>query len=312
MTIKLRKIIVASHYGFCMGVKRAIKIAEESGRKEIGPVSVVNEIVHNDSVVSNLKKQGVGTVHSVSEAPGGTVIISAHGAPPAYFKAAAAAGLNVIDATCPLVIKIHRIINRLIDSGFHIIHFGDAHHDETKGVVGQAPAGHVTVVSNLEDLNNVPFREHKYALTSQTTADAAEFERIAEAAIKKFPGLEIHNTVCNATEQRQAAVLELAPQVDMMLVVGSSSSANSTRLKNISESSCGRAKLINSYQDLSPGMLEDVSVIGLTAGASTPDYLVEEVIAHLLKLADHGAELVRTRQDESNTCLLAQDNKKKN
>jgi len=309
MSKSLKKIIVAHHYGFCMGVKRAIKIAEQAGQKEIGPVSVINEIVHNDSVVRNLKEQGVGTVLSVSDAPGGTVIISAHGAPPAYFREAARRGLKVIDATCPLVIKIHRIINKLVEDNYRIIHFGDRHHDETKGVVGQARPGRVVVVSSPAELDRLTDKGGKYALTSQTTADAAEFERIATIADEKFANIEIYNTVCNATEQRQAAVLSVAPQVDLMLVVGSSSSANSKRLRNISETACGKAYLIDNSEDLTAEMLKDIEVVGLSAGASTPDYLVEDVISRLKEFSSGTAELVRKRRDDSAQCRLAHDEK---
>ncbi len=170
MAIRLEKIILARHYGFCMGVKRAIKIAEETGRMEPGPVSVINEIVHNDAVVRQLTEDGVGTVLSVADAPDGTVIISAHGAPPAWFAEAEKRGLKVIDATCPLVIRIHKIVHRLIDNGYQIIHYGDPNHDETKGVVGQAPDGRVTVVHAIEQLHSLPANGRRFALTSQTTA----------------------------------------------------------------------------------------------------------------------------------------------
>ena len=293
MAIRLEKIILARHYGFCMGVKRAIKIAEETGRMEPGPVSVINEIVHNDAVVRQLTEDGVGTVLSVADAPDGTVIISAHGAPPAWFAEAEKRGLKVIDATCPLVIRIHKIVHRLIDNGYQIIHYGDPNHDETKGVVGQAPDGRVTVVHAIEQLHSLPANGRRFALTSQTTADVSDFERVSKEAARLLPGIEIFNTICDATGQRQAAVLDLAPEVDLMLVVGSSSSANSKRLRNISEAICKRAYLIDSAEELDHGWLDDIRTVGLTAGASTPDFLVEEVVDRLVALSRGQAEVVR-------------------
>jgi len=293
----LKKIMLAHHYGFCMGVKRAIKIAEESGRTGIGPVNVINEIVHNDSVVRELADGGVDTVSSVAGAPGGTIIISAHGAPPSWFEEAEKRGLKVIDATCPLVIRIHKIIHELVSNGYQIIHYGDIHHDETKGVVGQAPLGRVMVVCDIEELKVLPENGRKFALTSQTTVGVSDFERISEEARKIFPGIEIFNTICDATSRRQGAVMDLAPKVDLMLVVGSESSANSKRLRSISEAICGRAVLINSADSLDESRLGGVEIIGLTAGASTPDFLVEDVIKRLINYSEGLAEVIRPEKD---------------
>jgi 4-hydroxy-3-methylbut-2-en-1-yl diphosphate reductase len=293
----LRKIYIAQDYGFCMGVKRAIKIAEETGRTSKGPVNVINEIVHNDAVVEKLKQDGVGTVLSVADAPGGTVIVSAHGAPPKVFKEAREQGLQVIDATCPLVIRIHKIIHKLIENGYQIIHFGDHYHDETIGVVGQAPEGRVTVVNSIEDLRALTPNGRKYALTSQTTAEIAEFTRVSDEAQKIFPGIEICNTICDATGQRQAAVLDLAPNVEMMLVVGSRSSANSKRLRNICEALCGHAYLINYATDLNESWLDGITTVGVTAGASTPDFLVDEVIEKLVTYSNGVAETIRPKRN---------------
>lgn len=307
MNMVLEKIILARHYGFCMGVKRAIKIAEETGGNETGQVNVVNEIVHNDSVVKQLLDRGVGSVPSVGDATEGAVIISAHGAPPQWFREAEQKGLKVIDATCPLVIRIHKIIHKLIENGYQIIHFGDGHHDETTGVVGQAPEGRVEVVANLEELRALTAKNRKYALTSQTTADVSDFERVSAEAQKLFPSIEVFNTICNATSRLQAAVLDLAPRVDLMLIVGSGSSANSNRLCNISRVICNRAHLINSADSLKRNWLTGIRTVGLTAGASTPDFLVEEVIKWLVTLSKNNVEIVRTGKDS----LDSQTNKDK-
>jgi 4-hydroxy-3-methylbut-2-en-1-yl diphosphate reductase len=290
---KLKKIILADHYGFCMGVKRAIKIARETGDAGPGPVNVIHEIVHNDAVVKNLADQGIGYVSEVTKAPGGTVIVSAHGAPPSVFRQAADRGLNVVDATCPLVIRIHKIIHRFIDDGYQIIHFGDIHHHETIGVVGQAPPGRVQVIGSVEALRKLRPNGRRYALTAQTTADVADFGKIVTEAKKLFSGIEVRNTICHATSQRQAAIVQIAPEVQIMLVVGSTSSANSNRLRSISEAICGRAYLINSADALDESWLSGVETVGITAGASTPDFLVEEIISRLEAYSGGTARVIR-------------------
>ena len=290
----LKTIRLARHYGFCMGVKRAIRTALQTGDDSVGPVNVIHDIVHNDTVVKSLAERKVGSVASVGEAPGGTIIVPAHGAPPALFEEAERRGLIVVDATCPLVIKIQRIVRRLVDNDYEIIHFGDMHHDETRAVVGQAPDGRVAVIHDVEELRALPQDRPKLALTSQTTADAVEFARISREARRLFPNIKIYNTICNATGQRQKAVLELAPEVDLMLIVGSRSSANSKRLRDISQTVCKQAYLINSARDIDPAWFEDVTAVGVTAGASTPDVLAEEVVAWLVAFSDGKAVVVRS------------------
>lgn len=293
MNKRLKEIKLARHFGFCMGVKRAIKIAEETGGNEKGSVNVINEIVHNDSVVERLARDGIGTVPSVADAESGTVIVSAHGAPPVWFGDARKKGLKIIDATCPLVIRIHKIIHNLVNNGFNIIHYGDSHHDETTGVVGQAAPDRVIVIRDIEELRKIPSNGQKLAITSQTTAGLSDFDKICKEARKLFPGIEVFNTICNATNQRQAAVMDLAPEVELMLVVGSESSANSKRLQSISAALCGKAYLINSVEDLNKEWLDQVETVGLTAGASTPDFLVDDVIAKLISYSGGGAKVMR-------------------
>jgi (E)-4-hydroxy-3-methyl-but-2-enyl pyrophosphate reductase len=296
MNSKLTTIRLARHYGFCMGVKRAIRIALQTGDGCTGPVNVIHDIVHNDTVVRDLAERKVGSVASVADAPGGAIIVPAHGAPPALFEEAQRRSLEIVDATCPLVIKIQRIVRLLIDDGYQIMHFGDLHHDETRAVVGQAPEGRVVVIHDVGDLHSFRKGDPKLALTSQTTADAVEFARIGREAKRLFPHIEIHNTICNATGQRQKAVLELAPTVDLMLIVGSHSSANSKRLRDISRTVCKQAYLINSACEIDPAWLENVTAVGVTAGASTPDILAEEVVTWLLAYSGGEAEVLRSSQ----------------
>ncbi len=294
----IRKIILARHQGFCMGVRRAIDTAERTARERAGRqrVTILNEIVHNEAVVDRFRREGVGQASSVDEVEDGALIISAHGIAPAVVAQALAKGLEVVDATCPLVSKIYDIIKKAIAEGYHIVHFGDPHHDETKGIVGHAPK-RITVAANREELLALPdWVDRKLGLTVQTTAHVDLIRELEDAAQAKWPHIEVFNTVCNATTQRQAAIQELAPQVDMILVVGSQSSANSNRLTKISEAACGRGRLIASADDIEPDWFapeQGVTRVGVSAGASTPQFLVDEVIERLVKLSDGKAEVVR-------------------
>ncbi len=290
-----KKIIIAKHHGFCMGVKRAIKIAEETAQGSNRKVTILNEIVHNEAVVENLRKQGILQAFSVDDVNKGTLIISAHGVAPSVKAKAEAKGVKVVDATCPLVSRIYSIIIKVVQNGYYVIHYGDSGHDETKGIVGHAP-DNITVVGNREELLALPaWPKRKLGLTVQTTAQVSEFAEIEKLAKEKWPRIEIFNTVCNATTQRQTAIMDLAPQVDLVLVVGSATSANSKRLAKISEAICGRGILIGCADDIDEEWFADdqkVDKVGVSAGASTPDFLVEEVIQRLVEISGGTAEVV--------------------
>lgn len=291
----LKKIIVARHHGFCMGVKRAINIAEETALDQSKPVTILNEIVHNEAVVDRFRKQGVGQAFSVKDVSGGTLIISAHGIAPNVIEDAKKRGLNVIDATCPLVTRIYNIVTKVIASGYYVIHYGDRHHDETQGIVGHAPE-RITVVADAEELASLPeWNDRKLGLTSQTTASQESFAEFKIAAKLKWPHLEVFDTICNATEQRQSAIMDLAPQVDMVLVVGSKTSANSKRLADISNTLCGRGILIDGAQDIREDWFaesQNIERVGVSAGASTPEFLVEDVIKRLIAISGGTAEVI--------------------
>lgn len=300
------KIIIARHYGFCMGVKRAIAIAEENATVD-GKVTIFREIVHNDAIVDRFKKMGLGQSDTVEDIDRGTVIIPAHGASAAVFEAAQSKGLSIVNATCPLVIRIQKIVKKLAQDGYLILHFGDSQHDETIGIVGHAPEN-VKVIGSKNDLDSLNYTEEPVALTSQTTARQTDFDAIVEEVKKRYPHAEIYNTICNATSQRQEAIMELAQQTDLMLVVGSTSSANSSRLARISRSLGVESYLINSADDIQEEWFferEDKIVVGLSAGASTPDFLIEGVIERLKKIARSEVEVVLPpRQERSNRLVL--------
>jgi 4-hydroxy-3-methylbut-2-enyl diphosphate reductase len=291
----LKKIIIARHHGFCMGVKRAIATAKETAEKCDGKVTILNEIVHNEAVVEGFRQQGVGQAFCVDDVDEGTLIISAHGVAPSVIAQAEAKGLQVVDATCPLVSRIYTIIHKIVGNGYHVIHFGDRNHEETLGVAGQAP-DHIAVVSTAEELLSLPdWPDRKLGLTVQTTAHMSQFAEIEKLAREKWPHVEVFNTVCNATTQRQTAIMDLAPQVDMVLVVGSTTSANSKRLARISEAICGRGILIGSAADINQAWFTEgagVESVGVSAGASTPEFLVEEVIELLVEISGRQAEVI--------------------
>ena len=293
----IKKIHIAQHHGFCMGVKRAINIAEETAKEssDTDKVTILNEIVHNEAVVERFRQEGVGQAFSVDDVDEGTLIISAHGIAPAVIERAEAKGLKVIDATCPLVTVIYDIIKKIVPQGYHVIHFGDLHHDETNGVIGYAP-DKITVVPSVEDIADLPdWKDRKLGLTVQTTAEMSKAEEFKLAAQKKWPHIEIFDTICNATNKRQTAILELAPRVDMILVVGSKSSANSNRLATISHELCGNGRLIENYKDIKEEWFienPDVEDVGISAGASTPDFLVEEVVKRLVEISGGTAEVI--------------------
>ena len=291
----IKKIIIARHYGFCMGVKRAIKIADETARESNTPVTILNEIVHNDAVVEDFRQKGVGQKFAIDDIESGTVIISAHGVEPRIKRAARGKGLTVVDATCPLVNHIYRIIRKVIPQRYYLIHFGDTDHDETKGVVGHA-FDRITVISSIDQLDRYPdWKDRKLGLTVQTTMAIEDFEAFRQAAEKKWPHLETFDTICMATSERQSAIRDMAPEVDMILVVGSETSANSKRLAHISRTLCGRGELIGSADDIRAdwfaGDNDAIERIGVTAGASTPDFLVDAVIERLAQMSGGLAEI---------------------
>ncbi len=300
----LKRVYLARHQGFCMGVERAINIAEETAQKRCPGerVTILNEIVHNDAVVERFKNDGVDQALSLEDVREGTLIISAHGIAPGVVSAAERKGLKVVDATCPLVTRIYKIILKAIDDGLHIIHFGDSHHDETAGIVGHAP-DHITVAGTIEELLALPdWPRRKLGLTVQTTAHENDFREIERLARQKWPGIEVFNTICNATTRRQEAILEMAPLVDMILVVGSQSSANSNRLATISQKACGSGRLIGSEADIKPDWFRGeagVENIGVSAGASTPQFLVDAVLSRLVQISGDRAEIVHLDNAEA-------------
>jgi 4-hydroxy-3-methylbut-2-en-1-yl diphosphate reductase len=278
------QVILAQPRGFCAGVERAIEIVERALTLYGPPIYVRHEIVHNGHVVDRLRAKGVRFVEEVDEVPPGSItIFSAHGVSTSVDEAAKARGLKVIDATCPLVARVHLEGARYSRQGRDVVLIGHAGHAEVEGTLGRL-TGPVHLVGSAEDVADLKLeRPDHVAYITQTTLSVDDTRGIIDALKARFPSIVGPDTddICYATQNRQRAVLELAPKVDLVLVVGAANSSNSNRLREIAESAGVPAYLIEDASSLDPGWLDGVSSVGITAGASAPEDLVQNVIATL-------------------------------
>jgi len=275
-------LLIAAPRGFCAGVDRAIRIVELAIEKHGAPVYVRHEIVHNKFVVDSLRKRGAIFVEELDEVPDGApVVFSAHGVPKSVPADADARGLEYLDATCPLVSKVHRQAERLVAAGRHIVFIGHAGHPEVIGTFGQVPAGAMTLVQDLADVEALaPADPDNLAFLTQTTLSVDDTAEVVEALQRRFP--TIHGPrgedICYATSNRQSAVKAIAASCDAMLVIGAPNSSNSLRLVEVAEREGTRARLIQRAAELDWSFLDGVRALGLTAGASAPELLVRELI----------------------------------
>ena len=292
-----RDIIVASPRGFCAGVSHAIEIVDLVLERQGPPIYVRHEIVHNRHVVEGLRERGAIFVEALADVPdGGLVIFSAHGVAPAVRAEAAARGLRVIDATCPLVTKVHVEALRFARDGFDILLIGHRGHVEVIGTLGHAPE-RMHLVQNVADVAGVVVRDpQRVAVVTQTTLSVDDTRDIVEAIRLRFPAVHLpaKDDICYATQNRQTAVKELARQSDVVLVIGSPTSSNANRLVEVARNAGTPAHLIEDPQGVDPAWLTGVRTVGLTAGASTPESLVEAAIAHLRALGFSRVRAVTT------------------
>ena len=303
------EIILANPRGFCAGVDRAIAIVERALESYGAPIHVRHEVVHNRRVVEDLKSKGAVFVEELSEVPdGATVIFSAHGVPQAVRAEAAQRDLKVFDATCPLVTKVHMEVARRGRAGYEVILIGHAGHPEVEGTLGQWDArnyGAIHLVQSIEDIDGLQVAQpDRLAYVTQTTLSVDDTKAIIAALREKFPRIEgpRKDDICYATQNRQDAVRELADQCDIVLVIGSRNSSNSNRLRELAEREGVRAYLIDGPADIDVEWLKNANRIGLTAGASAPQQLVCEVIAHLQSL---GATSIRELHAEPDDITFA-------
>jgi 4-hydroxy-3-methylbut-2-en-1-yl diphosphate reductase len=283
-------LLVAAPRGFCAGVDRAIRIVELALERYGAPVYVRHEIVHNKFVVEGLKAKGAVFVPELDAVPDGApVIFSAHGVPKSVPATARARGLNHLDATCPLVSKVHRQAERLIAQDRHILFVGHAGHPEVIGTFGQVPEGRMTLIETVADAETVtPEDPDRLAFLTQTTLSVDDTAAIVAALRRRFPAIEAPRSedICYATSNRQAAVKAIAGRCDAMLVIGASNSSNSLRLVEVAERAGTRARLVARGRDVDFGWLEGVRTLGITAGASAPELLVREVVDALAERFD--------------------------
>ena len=294
-------LLIAAPRGFCAGVDRAIRIVELAIERYGAPVYVRHEIVHNKYVVDTLKAQGAIFVDELDEVPDGVpVVFSAHGVPKAVPAKAAERGLSYLDATCPLVSKVHRQAERLVAAGRHIIFIGHAGHPEVIGTFGQVPEGNMTLVETADQVAALVVPDpDNLAFLTQTTLSVEDTAAVLAALRERFPTIVAPHAddICYATTNRQTAVKAIASGVDLMLVIGAPNSSNSLRLVEVAEREGTSARLIQRADDLDFEWLEGIGALGITAGASAPEVLVREVVARIAERYDVVEREVETTRE---------------
>jgi 4-hydroxy-3-methylbut-2-en-1-yl diphosphate reductase len=286
-------VVLANPRGFCAGVERAIEIVERALEQFGAPIYVRHEIVHNKYVVENLRAKGAVFVEELDDVPaGGTVIFSAHGVSKAVQAEADRRGLKVFDATCPLVTKVHVEVAKMLREGFEIVMIGHKGHPEAEGTMGQS-AGGMHLVETLEDVDALAVSSpERLAYVTQTTLSVDDAQAMVAALRRRFPSIRgpKKDDICYATQNRQDAVKFMAPQCEVVIVVGSPNSSNSNRLREVAEHMGAQAYMVDSAADLRPEWIAGKKRVGVTAGASAPEVLVNELIERLKAL---GAQSVR-------------------
>ena len=289
----IQEVLLAEPRGFCAGVDRAIEIVERAIAKFGAPIYVRHEIVHNTYVVNELKAKGAVFIEDLADVPpGSTLVFSAHGVSKAVQQEARDRGFDIFDATCPLVTKVHVEVAKLAKEGFEFIMIGHKGHPEVEGTMGQLTSG-IHLVEDVADVAQVqPAQTEKLAVVTQTTLSVDDAAEIAAAVRARFPSVREpkHQDICYATQNRQDAVKIMSPQVDLVIVVGSPTSSNSNRLRELAQRLGTESYMVDSAAELQPAWFEGKSRIGLTAGASAPEVLVREVIDRVKAL---GAVSVR-------------------
>ncbi|KLI64249.1 4-hydroxy-3-methylbut-2-enyl diphosphate reductase [Aurantiacibacter marinus] len=296
------KVLIAAPRGFCAGVDRAIEIVEKSIERFGAPVYVRHEIVHNRYVVEGLREKGAIFVEELDEVPDDApVVFSAHGVPKSVPAEAERREMIYLDATCPLVSKVHRQAERQIEKGQHIIFIGHEGHPEVIGTMGQVPEGRMTLVETVADVAELTFStEDSLSFLTQTTLSVDDTAEVIAALMERYPQIVAPRAedICYATSNRQAAVKTIAAACDLLLVIGAPNSSNSLRLVEVSERLGTSSKLIQRASEIDPAWLDGVGTLGLTAGASAPEVLVREVVDKLAEWRDIDEEKVRTMDEK--------------
>lgn len=281
----VKKVLLASPRGFCAGVARAVKAVEDTLEIFGAPVYVKHEIVHNKHVVQALEAKGAITIETLTEAPEGAVVVfSAHGSPKAHYAEARARKMQLIDATCPLVTKVHLEVQRFLKDGYQIVYIGHKGHIEGVGVLGEAPNIHIPIIETVEDVARLDIgNPEKLIYLTQTTLSIDDTKEVIDALKQRYPQIIAPplEDICFATTNRQEAVKELAKICDLVLIVGSRSSSNSTRLMETANA-CGTISyLIDDVHELDPEWFQGIETVGISAGASAPEHVVESIVRYI-------------------------------
>ncbi len=300
MSTSGKRVLLAAPRGYCAGVERAVEAVERALAKHGAPVYVRKQIVHNLHVVHDLEAMGAVFVEELDEVPEGAVaVLSAHGSPPTVFDEASGRGLELIDATCPLVTKVHVEARRFAADDRTIVLIGHAGHEEVEGTSGQAPERTVLVQTEAEArVVDLP-TDRPLAYLTQTTLSVDETSQIVRVLQERYPTLEgpPREDICYATQNRQDAVKELVPQVDVLLVIGSKNSSNSNRLAEVAQERGVPGYLVDDETEVDPAWLEDATIVGLTSGASAPEHLIEQMLAWLAARGFEDVEQVSVAEE---------------
>ena len=274
-------VTLAKSAGFCFGVKRAVNLVYEEIEKQQKPIYTYGPIIHNDEVVKDFNSKGVKVISDLEELknlPKGTVIIRSHGISGAEYKEIEAAGFRIADATCPFVKKIHRLVEEHSRAGESILIIGNSTHPEVEGIKGWVEGDDVSVVNSVEEAEDFTIKSKKpLCIVSQTTFNYKKFQELVEIITKKGYDISVLNTICNATEERQTEARQIAKESDAMIVIGDKHSSNTQKLFEICKSECENTYYIQTSSDMDYSQLESVNNVGITAGASTPNNIIEEV-----------------------------------
>jgi len=300
---RLKKIYLVSPRGFCGGVKRAVDIVELVLQKYKPTIYVRHQIVHNRHLISDFEKRGVVFVEDINDIPNGSVVVfSAHGSPPSLYEKAKKKQLKVFDATCPLVNKVHLEAKKFSRLGYFIFYIGHKNHPETVGVLEEVFPKSIVLIETLEDIKRItPPQTGKIIVLTQTTLSFDDTKEIINYLKKRFPKLIQPPAfdICYATQNRQKAVKELAKKADLVLIIGSKESSNSNRLRDVAEKEGVVSYLINDVSEIKKSWLKDVEKLGVTAGASAPKYLIDEVIKYFSQPKVEIEELVVVKENIS-------------
>lgn len=277
----MRKITLAKSAGFCFGVKRAVNKVYEEVEKQEEPIYTYGPIIHNEEVVKDLEAKGVTVLEDLEcleQIPKGTVVIRSHGVGKEVYDRIKNSGFTVEDATCPFVLKIHRIVEEHSKAGEHIVIIGNNEHPEVEGIKGWCATDRLTVLQSAEEAEKFSVKDkQKICIVSQTTFNYKKFQELVEIIQKKGYDIIVLNTICNATEERQTEAGKIAKEADAMIVIGGRHSSNTQKLFEICKKECENTYYIQTLEDLDLTQLESIDNVGITAGASTPNNIIEEV-----------------------------------